>query len=87
LVKKLNPVCTSVLESAVGLCMSQTHYEITLEHWCVKLLDDKRTDLYNICQSLDIDVDVFKRILLKNLESFDGKRSMNPSTNVKFIIG
>ncbi|MFT6834634.1 MAG: type VI secretion system protein VasG [Francisellaceae bacterium] len=85
LVKKLNPVCTSVLESAVGLCMSQTHYEITLEHWCVKLLDDKRTDLYNICQSLDIDVDIFKRILLRNLESFDEGNSAKPTFSLMLL--
>ncbi len=85
LVKKLNPMCTSVLEAGVGLCMSQTHYEITIEHWLVKFLDDKRTDIHNMCLVLEIDIETFKRILLRNLQGLDDGNTSKPSFSLTLL--
>jgi len=35
---KLNATCRGALESAAGLCMSHTHYEVDLEHFLLKTL-------------------------------------------------
>ena len=40
LLKRLNSYCTSCLEGAAGLCVSRTHYEVTVEHVLVKLLEN-----------------------------------------------
>lgn len=85
LVKKLNPMCTSVLEAGVGLCMSQTHYEITIEHWLVKFLDDKRTDIHNMCLALEIDIEIFKRILLRSLQGLDDGNTSKPSFSLTLL--
>lgn len=45
LVGKLNDTCRVALEAAAGLCLSRTNYNIELEHWFVKLLDNGRCDL------------------------------------------
>ena len=37
LIGKLNNTCRNALESAAGLCLSQTHYEVDLEHFFIKL--------------------------------------------------
>lgn len=72
LVKKLNKNLTTSLESAVGLCMSQGHYEITLEHWLIKILkSEQNNDLNIIFEHYDIDKDEVLRELERNLRSLD----------------
>ena len=40
LVAKLNPLCQrSLVEGAIGLCVSRTNYNVELEHWLMKLLE------------------------------------------------
>jgi hypothetical protein len=48
LIGKLNETCRSALESAAGLCLSQTHYEVDVEHFLIKLLEMSDTDLLKI---------------------------------------
>ena len=55
LLMRLNGYCTNVLQSAAGLCVSRTHYEITVEHYIVKLIEDNRSDWPLIFQQFDID--------------------------------
>lgn len=45
LVGRLNPTCRSALEAAAGLCLSRTNYNIEIEHWLLKLLENDRSDL------------------------------------------
>jgi type VI secretion system protein VasG len=37
---KVNQTTRDALESAVGLCASRTHYEVEIEHYLMKLLDE-----------------------------------------------
>ena len=46
LIEKLNTACRKSLESAAGLCLSHTHYDVELEHFLIKLLDIQDTDLH-----------------------------------------
>ena len=39
LVAHLNDDCRRALESAAGLCLSATHYNIEIEHWLLMLLE------------------------------------------------
>ena len=45
LVGKLNPTCRNGLESAAGLCLARTNYEVEIEHWLLKLAEAPNTDL------------------------------------------
>ena len=54
LIGKLNKTCRTSLESAAGLCLSQTHYEVDLEHFFVKLLETENTDFQKILRHFEI---------------------------------
>ena len=45
LVGRLNPCTKQALEDGVGLCVSRSHYEITVEHLLVKLFDNAQADI------------------------------------------
>ena len=45
LCNKLNFYCTNTLNNAAGLCVSRTNYEITIEHWLIKMLESRDGDL------------------------------------------
>ena len=45
LIAKLNNPCRQALEAAAGLTLSRSHYNIELEHWLLKLLDIRDSDL------------------------------------------
>lgn len=48
LVKKLNTYSKKAFEGAAGLCVSSTHYDLELEHFLYKLVDDMNGDWYQI---------------------------------------
>ena len=51
---KLNPLCRTALVNALGLCVSQTNYEVEVEHWLLKLLEPTDGDLPRILRQYDI---------------------------------
>ncbi|MFW5837808.1 MAG: AAA family ATPase, partial [Desulfovibrionaceae bacterium] len=55
LLSKLNGFCTSTLHNAAGLCVSRTNYEVTVEHFLVKCLEDTTSDLSIILKQFEID--------------------------------
>ncbi|MDA1012995.1 MAG: type VI secretion system ATPase TssH [Planctomycetota bacterium] len=55
LVSKLNDPCRRTLEGAAGLCLSRTNYNVEIEHWLIKLLEESGTDLAPILKAFGID--------------------------------
>ena len=45
LVGKLNAPCREALQAAIGLAVSRTHYAVEIEHWLLKLLDARDSDI------------------------------------------
>ena len=45
LILHLNPYCTNALQVAAGNCVTRTHYEVTVEHFLSKIIDDQQSDL------------------------------------------
>ena len=45
LIDKLNNHCRQALEAAVGSTLSRTHYNVEIEHWLLKLLEEPNGDL------------------------------------------
>jgi len=56
LLRKLNPVCTRALEAAASACISSRHYEVTVEHVLLSLMEDRESDLVTIFEHYRIDV-------------------------------
>lgn len=55
LVAKLNDPSRRALEAAAGLCLSRTNYNVEIEHWLLKLLEDPKNDLAEVLRSYEID--------------------------------
>jgi type VI secretion system protein VasG len=78
LIGKLNPVCRSALETAAGLCMSKTNYEIEVEHFLLKLLDAQNTDLHKVLRYFEINIDRFASDLSRAIEGFKTGNARTP---------
>ena len=55
LIGKLNDLTRNALESAAGLCLSRTHYDIEVEHYLLKLLDQAEGDFARITRHFGVD--------------------------------
>ncbi len=75
LLQKLNPYTTRVLETAAGFTVSRTHYEVTVEHVLLKLLEEGTGDVPLILRHFGADLSGLEAGLLRALE---GMRSGNP---------
>lgn len=79
LIGKLNDTCRIALEQAAGLCLSQTHYEVDVEHFFLKLLDTPDTDLHKILRQFEINESRFRSDLTQAMEGFKTGNSRNPA--------
>lgn len=55
LVGKLNASSRRSLEGAAGLCLSRTNYNVELEHWLLKLLDESSSDFVAALRHYGVD--------------------------------
>ncbi|MDQ7032717.1 MAG: type VI secretion system ATPase TssH [Desulfonauticus sp.] len=78
LVLRLNDFCTNVLQAAAGYCMNRGHYEICIEHFIHKALEDMQSDWGAIFQAFDIDLTRFKKFLEDSLEEFRAGNTGKP---------
>jgi type VI secretion system protein VasG len=79
LISKLNDTCRTALEQAAGLCLSQTHYEVEIEHFIAKLLDTPDTDLHKILRHFEINESRLRGDLTRAMEGFKSGNSRNPA--------
>lgn len=69
LISKLNVFCKSTLESAAGLCLARTHYNIEIEHWLLKMLENSKSDLVLLLDYFKVDLAQLNKDILHNLET------------------
>ena len=79
LIGKLNPTCRSALEAAAGLCLSQTHYEVDLEHFLLKLLEISNTDFQKILRHFEINETRLVSDLTRAMEGFKTGNARTPA--------
>ncbi|MBN1106461.1 MAG: AAA family ATPase, partial [Deltaproteobacteria bacterium] len=78
LIMRLNPFCTNALQAAAGLCVSRTHYEVTVEHFLSKLLEEPRSDVPIMLRQFDLDAGRVKKALEETLEEFKTGNAAKP---------
>jgi len=78
LLGRLNPYCSRSLENAAGACVARTHYEVTVEHLMIKLLEDPQTDFPLILRHFDIDGGRFQKVVDQTLEDFKTGNAAKP---------
>ena len=78
LLLQLNEYSTNTLHSSAGLAVSRSHYEVSVEHFIVKLLDDSRSDWPLILQQFDIEPGMLMKQLGEVLEDYKTGNSGKP---------
>lgn len=79
LLQTLNGRLTQELESAVGFAVNRAHYEVTLEHLVLKLLDREDTDLVSILDHFGVGRGQVREGLLHDIEGMRKGNSGRPS--------
>jgi type VI secretion system protein VasG len=79
LLTRMNAFCTNTLHAAAGLCVSRTHYEVSVEQVLVKLLEEPRSDCNLICQKFNLDVGRVIKALEESLEDFRTGNASKPA--------
>src|SRR5262249_43730491 len=82
LVSKLNATCRRALEGAAGLCVSRTNYNVELEHWLIKLLEPKDSDLPRILKHYDVDISRLTRDLTRSLDGLKRGNARAPELSL-----
>lgn len=78
LLNRLNTYCTKSLEAAAGLCVSRTHYEVTIEHLLTKLLEEPQSDLPLIFRQFDLDPGRVQKAIDQTIEDFRTGNAAKP---------
>ena len=78
LIGKLNPSCQRALEGAAGLCLSKTNYNVEIEHWLVKLLEQPGNDIGLLLKLFDVDHAKLLGDLAKAIDRFKTGNSRPP---------
>jgi len=74
----MNAFCTNALQNAAGLCVSRTHYEITVEHFIAKLLEEPRSDWPLILPKFGLEVGRLQKALEQSLEDYKTGNAAKP---------
>ena len=79
LIGRLNNYVKSALEDGVGLCVSRTHYEITIEHVLSKMLSEPQSDMALLLRQFEIDAALLKREVDKSLDELRSGNGGRPA--------
>jgi type VI secretion system protein VasG len=55
LIGKLNDTTRTALQAAAGFCLQQTHYDVEIEHFLMKLLENSGGDFVTILKGFEVD--------------------------------
>ena len=69
LLERMNVFCTGALEGAAGLCVSRTHYEVTVEHYLSRLLEEPQSDMTLLLRQADVDVTALKYTIDRDIDA------------------
>ena len=79
LVEHLNPLCRKALENAAALCHTNTHYEVEIEHFLIKLLEIDHGDIAAILKYFEIEKDRVQSQLTGTISRFKTGNGRTPA--------
>ena len=85
LIGRLNRVSRGGLESAAGLCLSRTNYNVEIEHWLLKLLGVPESDLARLLRFCEIEPARLERDLIKSIDRLKTGNSRPPALSPKIV--
>ena len=85
LIGKLNRTCRKGLEAAAALCVSQTHYNVEIEHFLLELLNLQDTDLRRLLRFYEVQPGEVGRELTRAMERVKRGNSRTPALSPHII--
>lgn len=86
LIDRLNPVCQTALEEAASFCVSNTHYNIEVEHVLIKLLEQgPDTDVHRLLHNFEVDPSTVIHELTEATHQFKRGNSRTPSMSPQVV--
>ncbi len=79
LIGKLNDAVRSSLEAAAGLCVSRTHYDIEIEHYLLKAIDNSDNDVALILKQYGVDRSRLTTELQRSLDRLKTGNARSPA--------
>ncbi len=79
IIKRLTKNCTNALEAAIAQAQTGRHYEVTLEHVLLSLLDDANSDVAFIVSHYDLNPSQLRASLQHGLEDLRTGNSGRPT--------
>lgn len=86
LVEKLNPCCKKSLEAAAALCVQKTNYNVELEHFIYRLLQQPDCDIDLLLKYYEIDKDSVQQHLLTAIDKFKNGCTAAPTLSPNIIL-
>lgn len=86
LVEKLNPCCKKSLEAAASLCVQKTNYNVELEHFIYKLLQQPDCDIDLLLRHYEIDKNSVQQYLLAAIDKFKNGCTAAPTLSPNIIL-
>jgi len=78
LLNRMNAFCTRSLEGAAGSCVSRTNYEVTVEHYLSRMLEEPQSDIPLILRNLEIDAAALRWAVEQSIEALHTGNSGKP---------
>ena len=85
LIEKLNPTCRKALESAAELCLSQTNYNVEIEHLLLKLIELPDTDIQRLLRYYEVRTADVTSELTRSMETFKRGNSRTPALSPHIV--
>lgn len=85
LIGKLNHETKGAVEAAAGLCLSRTHYDVEVEHYLMKLMDQNDGDFAAILKHYGVDRSRLAAELTRSLDRLKSGNARNPSLSPTLI--
>ncbi|HEX6070856.1 MAG TPA: AAA family ATPase, partial [Longimicrobiaceae bacterium] len=85
LIGRLNDATRNAVESAAGLCLSRTHYDVEVEHYLLKLLDASDTDLASILKHYQINRSRLAADLATSLDRLKSGNARTPALSPSLV--
>ncbi|MBZ2184144.1 MAG: type VI secretion system ATPase TssH [Bryobacter sp.] len=78
LIGKLNDTTRNAMQAAAGFCLQRTHYDVEIEHFLMKLLENSGGDLAAILKAFEVDKSKLAAQLTASLDKLKSGNARNP---------
>jgi len=84
LIGKLNADCRHALEQAAALCVSQTHYNVEIEHLLLRLIEQPAPDVDLVLRHFDVKPEALTAQLTSAMDRFKRGNGRTPALSPHF---